>query len=455
MAKIVITKRTLTPENSKKLTKSRIKFSIILRSIAAACVIASVYDIVRVSYRELRPYTTKFIEKFLRENNTHFSKIKQLAENLTKNHHFETFVSTTASVSRIQNLSQNLVQNSFGVTNDQMREFLVNKGKRGSVPIDISVDSSSRTTEDKKSTFLAVPEYSENDFNLTDSSPRNLSHPNSIFLTQMPQDSTFFVAPNSLNAPNLTLSSTKFTQKLPEKSNNTFVLVLGSGRCGLLSFARFLNQQENSFVTFERGKCKNMEWNRDNFSASDKRYEFFQQKIKTDNLVLSGDVASWWLPYSSHILKNYPNSKIIALKRDKNDTLNSYEKWYGKRRNFPWLSSKDRSLTDFYDNYDYDECFPEYKVPGVRYPSLRYAGRLFYEEYYEKVDRLIEHFGRGRVRMFDTYDALNNEMIRHEILQWLDLPQPFHLRKPVTNTTHQTMTLGQLTSIINRYQGQR
>ena len=95
MAKIVITKRTLTPENSKKLTKSRIKFSIILRSIAAACVMASVYDIVRVSYRELRPYTTKFIEKFLRENDTHFTKIKQLAENLTKNHHFDTFVSTT------------------------------------------------------------------------------------------------------------------------------------------------------------------------------------------------------------------------------------------------------------------------------------------------------------------------------------------------------------------------
>ena len=60
--KVVLLKRNLTGDNdkqAKKLSKTRIKFSIVLRSIAAACVIASIYDIFRVSYKEIRPYTTK------------------------------------------------------------------------------------------------------------------------------------------------------------------------------------------------------------------------------------------------------------------------------------------------------------------------------------------------------------------------------------------------------------
>eukprot|EP00854_Cymbomonas_tetramitiformis_P019906 gene19906-23815_t len=49
-----------------------------------------------------------------------------------------------------------------------------------------------------------------------------------------------------------------------------------------------------------------------------------------------GDVALWYLPYVEAFIKLDPTVRIIALKRDRTDTVRSFGRWFGGMKHFPW-----------------------------------------------------------------------------------------------------------------------
>ena len=208
----------------------------------------------------------------------------------------------------------------------------------------------------------------------------------------------------------------------------TVIIGIGTGRCGTMSFAKFLDQQPHTMVTHEWNYCRGFRWNEASFSSAKARHKAFLARKGR----FVGDVALWNLPYAIYFLR-FPTVKVIALKRTKNDTVKSFERWFGRMRHFPWITANQRRLTSFKDNNIYDNCYPKYIFP-VREPSIAEGASIYWDDYYTRVDKLKEKYPE-RISIVDTYGILFNDTIKKDILNWIGMKPPFNLRIPLTHPT--------------------
>ena len=136
----------------------------------------------------------------------------------------------------------------------------------------------------------------------------------------------------------------------------------------------------------------------------------------------------------------YPNVKIIALKRIREDTIHSFTSWFGKINHFPWITQSERALTTYSDLPRYDDCYPRYKfnfTDKTNQPTIAEAAEIYYDDYYKTVDGYIKEFP-GRIKYVDSYEILNNEDVKNEVLDWLGLPRPHITDVNVSTKGHQT-----------------
>jgi len=204
------------------------------------------------------------------------------------------------------------------------------------------------------------------------------------------------------------------------------VIGMGSGRSGTKSLAKLLDEQDNAKVTHEYGEPLHWdlnqlhwqlwedrldEWERENLL--DKGYFREEEKIK-------GDVASWYLPYIEAIARGsdkshleYINSeeywayylKVIVLKRDKDETIESFDEWTGQGNRWQEKGG---------DWPEYDHAFPTY--PDEL--SKREAIGQYWEDYYETCEWLedVTDF----VKIFDI-DVLNSKEGQQKIFDFLGI----------------------------------
>lgn len=151
------------------------------------------------------------------------------------------------------------------------------------------------------------------------------------------------------------------------------IIGIGTGRSGSTSLVKFLQKQHGALVSHERPP--RLPW-----LPNTQRLKFhlrlFEHLLAANRLV--GDVSHWWLPYLHHVFDANPNVKVIALQRDREQTIRSFEKVKG---------FGDGSVNHWYNHRGvgwrqniWDECYPSYGTKD-RFEAIG----LYWDAYYETV----------------------------------------------------------------------
>ena len=215
--------------------------------------------------------------------------------------------------------------------------------------------------------------------------------------------------------------------KFEKIQDKTVVLGIGSGRCGTRAFSKFINQNIGTYVTHEFNHCEDLSWD-DSISVNSpslvgKRYKYFIDRKAS----IVGDVALWYLPYIEQFLE-YSNVKVIVLKRNREDTVKSFVKWFGGRKHFPWAIDDDRrdSGGRYINHPMFDSCYPSFEWKNLSKVEVRHGAERYYDFYYKVVDRLVRACN-DRIFVVDSYEALNNKTVKYAILKWLGAKKPYVL----------------------------
>jgi len=182
----------------------------------------------------------------------------------------------------------------------------------------------------------------------------------------------------------------------------------GTGRCGTMSLAKFLNNQEGWHVTHEK-VC--LGWYQA-FTDTETAINDFTERPYS----IIGDVGFYWINYLDLILRKFQGSRAINIKRDDDEVIESF-----------W-SYMNKDVQDFKYNqwkgYPFDSY--EQTKDAIAFTVKRYR---FLEN---EVRKLYP----GVIYYLKTED-LNNEDKMSELLDWLKPKTkktliPFH-----TNTREQ------------------
>ncbi len=220
---------------------------------------------------------------------------------------------------------------------------------------------------------------------------------------------------------------------------------MGSGRCGTLSLAALLNAQSNACCFHEANpSCMAWEGTEGTICSLLRDFEAIQsgdarcvtvdhvtanrrkplERLKSLAAVhLIGDVASYYLPYVDFILEHQPDARFVCLKRDRQQTIDSFvRKLEGKTTKKGFWNKSDRKSRNHWlsqptkgwarDNL-WDRCFPSYALE----PSaglIDYVSR-YYDEYYDTAEELQEKHPK-HFRVFDML-SLNSDAGQLEILE--------------------------------------
>jgi len=178
--------------------------------------------------------------------------------------------------------------------------------------------------------------------------------------------------------------------------NKKLIFGLGSGRCGTHSLSKLLNEQSNFEVSHELGDNPVLTWD-----CNSECIDFYLSKILSRSPDFVGDVAFYLINYVDHILDKYPDSKFICLKRNKFNTVTSYEsKTLGRNH---WQSHSG----DYYRLCPWDRCYPKYNEDIKKEEAIA----LYYDDYYSLIEELINKHPEN-VSLFNMEDLNNYEKVK-------------------------------------------
>ncbi len=206
---------------------------------------------------------------------------------------------------------------------------------------------------------------------------------------------------------------------------------IGTGRCGTVSLCELLNNQK--FTHFTHEKRPLLSWNGPKAILDERIGKILLQEGR-----YVGEIAFFYLPYVEYILNNYPDAKIICLKRAASKVVKSYmEKT--RRRNH-WM--KHSGL--IWKRCEWDKCYPKYKSL-----TKRNALRKYWKEYYETVDHLKSAHPES-ILLMDMHEALNTKTGIRQLLNFVGIEKEHlvvkkHIRK---NTKKERYLISNLVSSL-------
>lgn len=177
------------------------------------------------------------------------------------------------------------------------------------------------------------------------------------------------------------------------------IIGCGTGRCGTASLA-YLLRQNGINATHELPP--HLPWEVDEKLLAS-RIEYFRNAKKP-----VADVAFYYLPYLPFLLRKFPELVVVGLRRDREETIRSFEKKLGDRNPFNPFKEED---------HIWGPCYP--KFPFL---ERRVALGRFWDMYYQWLGLVASKFW-GRVRIFRTED-LGKEDTQREILRWCGVTNP-------------------------------
>jgi len=185
-------------------------------------------------------------------------------------------------------------------------------------------------------------------------------------------------------------------------NKKNIIIGLGTGRCGSMSLAKLLNQQENFIARHESIISP---WN-----FSEIHYQNNIKSLLDTNSENVAEIAFYLLPYTTKILTHYPKTKVVVLKRSKEEVVESYDKKTPTRNH--WSSHK---FLKFYEKRDgWDECYPTYDL------TKRDAISQYWEDYYTMCENLYTAYKKNII-IFDMYNLFSEEEKQNELLDFLEI----------------------------------
>ncbi|KAJ8603763.1 hypothetical protein CTAYLR_000311 [Chrysophaeum taylorii] len=208
------------------------------------------------------------------------------------------------------------------------------------------------------------------------------------------------------------------------RAHATVVVGLGCGRCGSSSLAALLAACATpSAVTHECSlpDCRVVLWRSGDEEAARRRLDFWRGR----DGVLVGDVNYAHLP-SAHVYVE-AGAKVVGLRRDREDTVRSFDRWTEPGGAPGSLASRDHwrdhdAATHQFDHWDL--TFPKYNEQRSKLDAI-YA-------YYDDYDAQLfvfkcsaisskRRYGRARVRVFPSPDLFANEALQRELFDFLGI----------------------------------
>lgn len=174
---------------------------------------------------------------------------------------------------------------------------------------------------------------------------------------------------------------------------NKLIIGVGTGRCGTKSLTRLLSLQPGTEPSHERYEWR-VQWNGPRNLWPLRLWEDTRNSPSS----VQADVAFYWTPHVSDFLQWADGQgravRVVALKRDRADTIDSYMRWKQDPDHWRWHGRREHSPDQW------DQCYP----PLRGQPSKPAAIGAFWDLVYEH----LESFEDERVRVFETGD-LNTE----------------------------------------------
>jgi len=191
------------------------------------------------------------------------------------------------------------------------------------------------------------------------------------------------------------------------KRMRRLIVALGSDRCGTVSMAALLRLQERTFVSHEN--CP-VPWEFDK-----EAFEWMMtNKLLSNNrpygTEVIGDVGYYWINYIGHLLELKPDAKFICLKRDRQETMDSY-----------MIKS---SGLNVHPTDDWYRMFPRYDLPKKE------AVGAMWDDYYKIAESWQDKYPDKFIIM-GMDEALNDEREQKKLLQFARFNQPrvqLHIR---------------------------
>lgn len=205
------------------------------------------------------------------------------------------------------------------------------------------------------------------------------------------------------------------------KDKKTYIIGLGTGRCGTKSLAKLLGECKESNVSHEfrrEGYDHYLNWYYNE--------DVFQRRLN-DFLTLKGefigDVASYYLNYIEKFKEELPNLRVIYLYRNINEAVKSFmikTQRPGDREVNHWLSHKHKLFQDDkVIKMMWDVCFPKYR----NYKTKKGLIKRYCKEYAIKIKELKEKYP-NLIFPVDI-KVLNDRPIQKALFDFIGMPKKY------------------------------
>ena len=195
---------------------------------------------------------------------------------------------------------------------------------------------------------------------------------------------------------------------------------LGTGRCGTLSLATVLDAQYQASVTHEFNW--RLPWIPITSYLNIQLTSIFNLQVGEQ----VGDVGFYYLPYAEKIINTYPDSRLICLKRDMDDTTASQMR-AGESLHHMHVVDEGSKYFDHdkcdlsnLENRIFRNCFPKYDLPEKK------AWEQYWKDYYTVAERLQSKYPTN-FGIFDMEETLNTADGQNKMLEFAGTKSRFIL----------------------------
>ncbi len=214
---------------------------------------------------------------------------------------------------------------------------------------------------------------------------------------------------------------------LQKNKTKNLCIVTGTGRCGTTSASRFFSSQpdswfshelENDVVIQENSQQNLPVWGKDWDKVRDALYRLIEQ---TGTISFVGDVAMWYLPYIPQIIQEFPQVKILCLKRNRKQVVQSYmRKTFGSDY---WRSVHEKG---------WGVVFPKYFDTKTKEDSI---GK-YWDDFYAQAELYQDQYPHS-FKIIPT-DTLNHKAGMEYMLNYFGYPEKYRVTSAVfhENSTH-------------------
>jgi len=188
--------------------------------------------------------------------------------------------------------------------------------------------------------------------------------------------------------------------------NQSIVLGIGTGRCGLRSLAKVLRQQPETQCSYEEvpllpwQPCEPEQVLRERFAR-------FRRNGRGRILC---DVASFYLPYLEAAIAAEPDIRILCLRRPREEVVASFCQWLDHVLPLPTNHWAEHPAAGWHHDPLRTPTYPQYETQNREEGIRRY-----WDEYYRRAEELQKRYPL-QIRLFDTNEALNTRAGMQELL---------------------------------------